>query len=122
MQLKKNKLPKEKYSAYAYELYIGKRWKPKSVYLFAKLNDFTEQNFILSLEDWKYWERNLQDVIFQKTIELLHKDKDYPQYDKQIVEFYYILRTYCNRSYVILSFKHSNQLKNLKQLTKLKHL
>jgi hypothetical protein len=64
-----------------------------------------KQNFILSLTIESI-EKEIYKYFFQKTIELLHKDKDYPQYDS--ANCWVLLHSSnftANRSYVIMSFK-----------------
>jgi hypothetical protein len=121
MATKKNKITKENIVSMYMNYTLENGEKPKSVYLFAKLNDFTEAEFYNFFGTIESIEKDIYKMFFEKTVELLHKDKDYPQYDmkSKLLSFYFTffeLLT-ANRSYVTMSLhEHSNQLKNLKHL------
>lgn len=100
--------------------------KPKSVYLFAKLNGFTEAEFYTFFGTLESVEKEIYKMFFEKTVELLHKDKNYAEYDmkSKLLSFYFTFFELlsANRSYVTMSLKeHSNQLKNLMQLSGLRN-
>lgn len=125
MATKKTPLSKDKivslYMAYTLE----HSEKPKSVYLFSKENDFTEAEFYAFFGTLESIEKEIFKMFLDKTVELLHKDPNYLEYDmkSKMLSFYFTffeLLT-ANRSYVSQSLNsHRNQLKNLMQLSSLR--
>jgi hypothetical protein len=125
MATKKTTITKEKIvSAYMnYVLENGE--KPKSVYLFAKLNGFTEAEFYNFYGTIEIIEKEIFNIFLENTIDLLHKDPNYEGYDMQtkMLSFYFTFFELlsANRSYVTMSLKkHDSQLKNLMELSKLR--
>jgi len=100
--------------------------KPKSVYNFAKLNGFSETEFYSFFGTMESIEKEIFKTFLEKTVELLHKNKDYEDYDMKtkMLSFYFTFFELlsANRSYVVMSLKeHQNQLKNLMQLSGLRN-
>lgn len=99
--------------------------KPTSVYHFAKKNDFTESEFYEFFGNLEVIEKEIFEIFFSKTSDLLHKNPDYANYDmkSKMLSFYFTffeLLT-ANRSYVVMTLQqHQNQLKNLAILTNLR--
>lgn len=96
--------------------------KPKSVYQFAKANNMEETQFYSFFGSLESIEKEIYKIFFDKTIELIHKDSNYENYDmkSKLLSFYFTLFELlsANRSYVVLSLEeHQNQLKNLMQLS-----
>ncbi|TDD97337.1 TetR family transcriptional regulator C-terminal domain-containing protein [Flavobacterium cellulosilyticum] len=96
--------------------------KPKSVYQFAKTNDFDETEFYTFFGNLESIEKEIFKMFFDKTIELIHKDSNYENYDmkSKLLSFYFTFfeMLSANRSYVVLSLKeHQNQLKNIMLLS-----
>lgn len=96
--------------------------RPKSVYQFAKENSFDESVFYSFFGTLGSVEKEIYKIFIQKTIELIHKDPAYENYDmkSKMLSFYFTLfeMLSANRSYVLLTLKeHKNQLKNLMQLS-----
>jgi hypothetical protein len=125
MATKKTTITKEKIvSAYMnYVLENGE--KPKSVYLFAKLNGFTEAEFYNFYGTIEIIEKEIFNIFLENTIDLLHKDPNYEGYDMQtkMLSFYFTFFELlsANRSYVTMSLKkHDSKLKNLMELSKLR--
>ncbi|MFQ3174260.1 MAG: hypothetical protein ACI8W0_001375, partial [Flavobacterium sp.] len=122
MATKKNKITKDNIVSMYMNYTLENDDTPKSVYLFAKLNDFTEAEFYTFFGTLESIEKEIYKMFFEKTVELLHKDDNYANYDmkSKLLSFYFTffeLLT-ANRSYVSMHLQqHSNQLKNLKQLT-----
>ncbi|KIO53577.1 TetR family transcriptional regulator C-terminal domain-containing protein [Flavobacterium hibernum] len=104
---------------------LEKGQKPKSVYHFAKENDFTEAEFYSFFGTLEGLEKEIFRLFFANTIDLLHKNDDYAAYDmkNKMLSFYFtffeILNA--NRSYVLQALKlDKNPIKNLVQLTSLR--
>ena len=125
MATKKAELSKDKIVSMYMEHVLEYNEKPKSVYQFSKLNNFTEKefyNFFVTIESI---EKEIFNIFFEKAIMLLQKDKDFESYDmrSKLLSFnftFFELLT-ANRSYVLLTLKESgNQIKNLMQLSSLR--
>jgi hypothetical protein len=122
---KKTEISKDKivslYMAYTLE----QSEKPKSIYLFSKENNFTEAEFYKFFGTMESIEKEVFKIFLDKTVELLHKDPNYPDYDmkSKMLSFYFTffeLLT-ANRSYVSHSLRaDQNRLKNLPQLSSLR--
>jgi hypothetical protein len=100
--------------------------KPKSVFHFAKENGFTESEFYTFFGTLESIEKEIFNIFFDKTIELLQKDDNYESYDMKtkLLSFYFTFFELitANRSYVIMTLKqHQNQLKNLMILTEFRN-
>lgn len=125
MATKKNKITKDDIVSMYMNYTLENGEKPKSVYLFAKLNDFTESEFYTYFGTLQSIEKEIYKMFFEKTVELLHKDKGYAEYDmkSKLLSFYFTFFELlsANRSYVTMSLsEHSNQLKNLMLLSGLR--
>lgn len=104
---------------------LEKGQKPKSVYHFAKENDFTEAEFYAFFGTLEGLEKEIFRLFLVNTIDLLHKNSDYQEYDmkNKMLSFYFTFFEIltANRSYVLQSLKRDrNPLKNLVQLTSLR--
>ncbi|MEP7094607.1 MAG: TetR family transcriptional regulator C-terminal domain-containing protein [Flavobacterium sp.] len=104
---------------------LEKGEKPKSVYHFAKENDFTEAEFYTFFGTLEGLEKEIFKLFFTNTVDLLHKNTDYQEYDmkNKMLSFYFTFFEVltANRSYVLQSLKlNRNPLKNLVQLTLLR--
>ncbi|CAI2765171.1 TetR family transcriptional regulator C-terminal domain-containing protein [Flavobacterium collinsii] len=104
---------------------LEKGQKPKSVYHFAKENDFTEAEFYAFFGTLEGLEKEIFRLFFANTIDLLHKNTDYQEYDmkNKMLSFYFTFFEIltANRSYVLQALKTDrNPLKNLVQLTSLR--
>ncbi|MBS7255704.1 TetR family transcriptional regulator C-terminal domain-containing protein [Flavobacterium branchiicola] len=106
---------------------LEKGQKPKSVYHFAKENDFEETEFYTFFGTLEGLEKEIFRLFFANTIDLLHKNEEYLQYDmkNKMLSFYFTFFEIltANRSYVLQSLKlDRNPLKNLVQLTSLREV
>ena len=125
MAAKKKVISKEDIvSTYMNEV-LEKGEKPKSVYHFAKENDFLEAEFYAFFGTLEGLEKEIFRLFFVNTIDLLHKNTDYLEYDmkNKMLSFYFTFFEVltANRSYVLQSLKlDRNPLKNLTQLTSLR--
>ena len=98
---------------------------PKSVFIFAKDNNFEEGEFYKYFASFEALERSIFEAFFENAINLLNKNEDYQNFDarNKLLSFYYTFfeNLTANRSYVVYTLsKHKNTLKDLKVLTRLK--
>ena len=125
MATKKIKLTKETIVSMYMNYTLEHNEKPKSVYLFAKLNGFEETEFYNFFGNLESIEKEIYTMFLEKTVELLSKDPNYKTYDmkSKLLSFYFTFFELlaANRSYVSLSLKEDkNHLKNLLQLSGLR--
>lgn len=125
MATKKTILSKDKIVSMYMDYTLENNEKPKSVYQFMKLNGYTETEFYSFFGTLEGIEKEIYVLFLQKTVELLHKNKEYETYDmkSKMLSFYFTFFELlaANRSYVVMSLKeHQNQLKNLMQLSELR--
>jgi hypothetical protein len=125
MATKKTIITKDTIVSFYMDYVLENGEKPKSVYLFAKLNGFTDSEFYDFFGTIESLEKEIFKIFLEKTVELLNKDNDYEAYDMKtkMLSFYFTffeLLT-ANRSYVTMSLKkYDSNLKNLLQLSGLK--
>lgn len=98
---------------------------PKSVYTFAKANNFEESMFYVHFGSFEAIEKHVFKAFFDNTITILEKNQDYITYDSRnkLLAFYFTFfeNLTANRSYVVYALnKHKNSLKNLAVLSELK--
>ena len=125
MATKKKIISKEEIVSMYMNEVLEKGQKPKSVYHFVKENDFTEAEFYTFFGTLEGLEKEIFRLFFANTIDLLHKNSDYQEYDmkNKMLSFYFTFFEVliANRSYVLQSLKlDRNPLKNLVQLTSLR--
>lgn len=125
MAAKKKVISKEDIVSIYMDEVLEKGQKPKSVYHFAKENDFTEAEFYAFFGTLEGLEKEIFRLFFVNTVDLLHKNTDYLEYDmkNKMLSFYFTFFEIltANRSYVLQSLKvDRNPLKNLVQLTSLR--
>lgn len=99
--------------------------QPKSVYAFAKENNFEEQKFYEFFGSFDALEQSVFRVFFENTYNTLQKSEDYQSFDSRnkLLSFYYTFfeTLTANRSYVIYVLNSGkNDLKSLKVLRELK--
>lgn len=125
MAIKKTMITKDKIVSLYMEYTLEHNEKPKSVYLFAKQNNFSEAEFYSFFGTIESIEKEIFKMFLEKTVALLQMDPNYHGYDmkSKMLSFYFTffeLLT-ANRSYVSQSLTADKiQLKNLKQLTALR--
>ncbi len=125
MATKKKIISKEDIVSMYMNEVLEKEQKPKSVYHFAKENDFTEAEFYAFFGTLEGLEKEIFRLFLANTVDLLHKNSDYQEYDmkNKMLSFYFTFfeMLTVNRSYVLQSLKlDRNPLKNLVQLTSLR--
>ncbi|MFV8374086.1 TetR family transcriptional regulator C-terminal domain-containing protein [Flavobacterium sp. GSP11] len=118
MATKKSKISKEKIVSMYMNYTLENNDKPKSVYNFTKLNNFSEAEFYNFFGTMESVEKEIFKMFLEKTVELLQKDQNYETYDmkSKMLSFYFTFFELlsANRSYVTMSLKqHHNDLKNL---------
>ncbi len=118
MATKKFTLSKDKIVSMYMDYTLEHNEKPKSVFHFGKENNFTEAEFYTFFGTLESIEKEIFNMFFEKTVELLYKDENYQGYDMRtkLLSFYftYFELITANRSYVLMTLKqHQNQLKNL---------
>lgn len=99
--------------------------KPKSVYAFAKDNNFEEAKFYEFFGTFEALEQSIFRVFFDNTHAALEKSEDYQSFEPKdkLLSFYYTFfeNLTANRSYVVHALKgHKNDMKSLKVLSHLK--
>ena len=99
--------------------------KPKSVYIFSKMNNFSETEFYKFFGTIESIEKEVFKIFVEKTVNLLQLNQEYQMYDmkSKMLSFYFTLFEImtANRSYVVLVLKeHDNNLKKLNLLSGLK--
>lgn len=98
---------------------------PKTVFAFAKLNNFEEAKFYEHFASFEAIEKGIFEAFFTNSITALNKSEDYEIFDarNKLLSFYYTFfeNLTANRSYVkhVLD-KYKTDLKGLKILTGLK--
>lgn len=98
---------------------------PKSVYAFAKANNFEESKFYTHFGSFEAIEKQVFNTFFNNTITVLGKSQEYQSYDSRnkLLSFYFTFfeNLTANRSYVIyVLHHHKNNLKGLSLLSGLK--
>lgn len=99
--------------------------QPKSVYAFAKDNNFEEQQFYQFFSSFDALEQSIFKVFFDNTITVLEKSEDYLTFDarNKLLSFYFTFfeNLTANRSYVSYTLQnHKGSLKSLRTLALLK--
>lgn len=98
---------------------------PKSVYTFAKANNFEESKFYAHFASFKAIETRVFKTFFDNTISILEKSEEFQSYDarNKLLSFYFTFfeNLTANRSYVMYALhQYKNNMKGLSLLTELK--
>lgn len=125
MATKKTTITKDKIVSLYMNYVLEFSEKPKSVYHFTKINDFTETEFYAFFGTIESIEKEIFKMFVEKTVELLAKNNEYETYDmkSKLLSFYFTFFEIltANRSYVVLMLKENkNQMKKLMQLSGLR--
>ncbi len=99
--------------------------KPKSIYAFAKQNNFDEAKFYEHFGNFEAIEKGIFQAFFDNTHKALEASEDYANFEprNKLLSFYFTFfeNLTANRSYVIYALhQHKNSLKNYKVLSGLK--
>ncbi len=100
---------------------------PKSVYHFAKLNNFEEQEFYAVFGSFEAIENNIFRAFFDQTVSLLSKSEEYKSFEarNKLLSFYYTFFEIltANRSFVLaLLGRKELPLKSIKVLSGLRQV
>jgi AcrR family transcriptional regulator len=122
MARKKN-ISKDHLISWYMEFVLEHNHHPKSVFSFAKENNFEEAEFYKFFGSFEALEQSIFGEFFNNTIKMLAKSEEYPNYDprNKLLSFYFTffeLLT-ANRSYVVYAL-HGNE--NVLKLTSLRLL
>ncbi|MFB9077069.1 TetR family transcriptional regulator C-terminal domain-containing protein [Flavobacterium procerum] len=125
MEAKNKVISKEDIVSLYMDYVLEKGQKPKSVYHFAKENDFDEVEFYAFFGTLEGLEKEIFRMFFGNTVDLLNKNEEYQQYDmkNKMLSFYFTFFEVltANRSYVLEALKlERNPIRNLAQLTALR--
>jgi hypothetical protein len=98
---------------------------PKSVYAFAKANNFDESKFYEFFGSFEAIEKHVFNAFYSNTVRVLDKSEDYKSFDarNKLLSFYFTFfeNLTANRSYVLYALQqHKNGLKGLTMLSGLK--
>jgi hypothetical protein len=98
---------------------------PKSVYAFAKVNNFEESKFYEHFDSFETIEKHVFKAFFDNTMTTLIKSEDYISFDarNKLLSFYFTFfeNLSANRSFVSYSLhRHKNNIKGLALLSELK--
>ena len=119
MARKKN-ITKDNLISWYMEFVLENNHDPKSVFSFAKENNFEEADFYKFYSSFKAIEQSIFSEFFNNTIKVLAKSEDYPDYDarNKLLSFYFTFFEIltANRSYVVYALKEKGNLKNIKLL------
>tara|TARA_B100000900_G_scaffold289373_1_gene248309 strand:+ start:134 stop:790 length:657 start_codon:yes stop_codon:yes gene_type:complete len=123
---KKTKINKENLIALFMDVVLKHNEVPKSVYSFAKMNNFEESEFYRFFGSFEALEAAIYELFFENTMKTLEKSKEYKDYDamNQLLSFYFTFfgNLTANRSYVskslYLKMGGLNHMKKLKALRK----
>ena len=122
MARKKN-ITKDNLISWYMEFVLENNHDPKSVFSFAKENNFEEVDFYKSYGSFEAIEQSIFSEFFNHTIKVLAKSEEYPEYDarNKLLSFYFTFFEIltANRSYVVYALEDTKDFKNLKSL---KHL
>ncbi|WP_299017393.1 TetR family transcriptional regulator C-terminal domain-containing protein [uncultured Polaribacter sp.] len=123
MARKKN-ITKDNLISWYMEFVLEHNHQPKSVFSFAKENNFEEGDFYKFYGTFEAIEESIFSEFFNNTIKVLAKSEEYPDYDarNKLLSFYFTFfeMLTANRSYVVYALKGQDlkKLKNLKHLGK----
>ncbi|APZ44853.1 heat-shock protein [Polaribacter reichenbachii] len=120
-----NQLSKENIISSYMEFVLENNHQPKSVFSFAKENDFEESDFYKFYTSFEAIEEAIFSEFFHHTIQVLAKSEDYENFDarNKLLSFYFTFfeMLTANRSYVVYALENSKKdFKKLKSLKKLR--
>ncbi|MEZ4803466.1 MAG: TetR family transcriptional regulator C-terminal domain-containing protein [Gelidibacter sp.] len=124
MAKKKNLSDKDLITFYMdYVLENGEQ--PKTIYAFAKANNFDESKFYDHFGSFEALEKSIFNVFFEHTIVSLEKSEDYAHFEarNRLLAFYFTFfeNLTANRSFVLYQLNaHKNRLKSLRILSGLR--
>ena len=125
MARKKN-ITKDNIISWYMEFVLENNHQPKSVFSFAKENNFEETDFYKYYGSFEAVEESIFSEFFHHTIVVLQKSEDYETYDarNKLLSFYFTFFEIltANRSYVVYALENAKRdLKKLKSLQSLRN-
>lgn len=122
---KKKNIKQADLISYYMDYVLTHNQQPKSVYVFAKDNNFEEQQFYQFFSSFDVLEQSIFKIFFDNTITVLEKSDDYASFDtrNKLLSFYFTFFEIltANRSYVAYALgEHKTSLKTLRTLAPLK--
>jgi hypothetical protein len=121
---KKKNITKNNLLSWYMDYVLENDHQPKSVFSFAKENNFEESDFYKYYGSFNAIEESIFSEFFNNTKAVLEKSEDYANYDSRnkLLSFYYTFFEIltANRSYVVYALGGAK--KELKKLQTLKHL
>jgi hypothetical protein len=125
MARKKN-ITKDQLISWYMEFVLENNHNPKSVFSFAKENNFEESDFYKFYGTFEGIEQSIFSEFFNNTIKVLAKSEEYPNYDarNKLLSFYFTFFEIltANRSYVVYALKGNEEVTKLRSLKLLKDL
>lgn len=125
MARKKN-ITKDNLISWYMEFVLENNHNPKSVFSFAKENNFEETDFYKFYGTFEGIEQSIFSEFFNNTIKVLAKSEEYPKYDarNKLLSFYFTFFEIltANRSYVVHALKGNEEVSKLRTLKLLKDL
>ena len=118
-------IDKNKLIALYMDSVLDKETEPKSIYKFAKDNNFEEADFYKFFSSFTSLKQAIFEVFFTNTHHLISSNEEYQSFDtkNKLLIFYYTFFEVltANRSYVLFALKGTeNKLESLKQLSLLR--
>jgi len=125
MMAKKKNITENDIISFYMDYVLEHNEQPKSVYIFAKHNNFEESKFYDYFGSFEAIEKHVFKAFHDNTIKALHKSKDYQDFEprNKLLSYYFTFfeNLTANRSYVVYALhKHKNSLKSFKTLVELK--
>ncbi|WP_159951388.1 TetR family transcriptional regulator C-terminal domain-containing protein [Polaribacter septentrionalilitoris] len=125
MARKKN-ITKDNIISWYMEFVLENNHQPKSVFSFAKENNFEESDFYKYYGSFEAVEESIFSEFFHHTTVVLQKSEDYETYDarNKLLSFYFTFFEIltANRSYVVYALENAKRdLKKLKSLQSLRN-
>ena len=121
---KKKNITKNNLLSWYMDYVLENNHQPKSVFSFAKENNFEEADFYQFYGSFDAIEESIFSEFFQNAKTVLEKSEDYESYDSRnkLLSFYFTFFEIltANRSYVVYALGNNKDLKKLKTLKHLK--
>ena len=117
---KKKKITKNDLLSWYMDFVLEHNCQPKSVFSFAKENNFEESDFYNFYASFEAIENSVFSEFFHNTKSVLENSEDFDSFDSRnkLLSFYYTFFEVltANRSYVVYALNKSRDLKKLKTL------
>ena len=122
---KKKNITKDQIISHYMDYVLSHEKMPKTVYAFAKANNFEEQEFYKFYGSFEALDQDIFAAFFDNTLQVITQSEDYADYDSrnQLLTFYYTFFEVltANRSFVVFKLsQNKDHLKSLKSLIELK--